>query len=122
MKGGVRRIRGRGGGRRLGAVVAELRSYLVGWKLYYHLAATPGIFADVDKWLHRRLRALHLKQWKRGTTTYRELRRPGVWRLGAREVAAHARRCCAMAKDAARTGALPTTSVGLFRVLGLAPD
>src|SRR5260370_40182133 len=97
MKGGVRRIRGRGGGRRLGAVVAELRSYLVGWKLYYHLAATPGVFADVDRWLHRRLRALHLKQWKRGTTTYRELRRRGGRAPRPGGGGAQGGRCCATA-------------------------
>jgi RNA-directed DNA polymerase len=109
MKERVRQITCRAGGRSLGAVVAELRSYLVGWKEYFRLADTPGVFADVDKWLHRRLRALHLKQWKRGTTTYRELRRRGVWARGAREVAAHARRWWAMAKHPALTAALPTT-------------
>jgi group II intron reverse transcriptase/maturase len=109
MKERVRQITCRAGGRSLGAVVAELRSYLVGWKAYFRLADTPGVFADVDKWLHRRLRALHLKQWKRGTTTYRELRRRGVSDRGAREAAAHTRRWWAMAKHPSLTSALPTT-------------
>jgi hypothetical protein len=37
----------------------------------------PGIFADLDGWIHRRLRALQLKHWKRGRTTFRELRARG---------------------------------------------
>lgn len=78
MKERVRQITSRNGGRSLAQVVAELRSYLVGWKAYFRLADTPGVFADVDKWLHRRLRMLMLKQWKRGRTIYRELHRRGV--------------------------------------------
>ena len=78
MKERVRQITSRNGGRSLAQVVAELRSYLVGWRAYFRLADTPGVFADVDKWLHRRLRMLMLKQWKRGPTIYRELHRRGV--------------------------------------------
>jgi group II intron reverse transcriptase/maturase len=78
MQDRVRQITRRAGGRSLRQVVAELRSYLVGWKAYFRLADTPGVFGDVDKWLHRRLRMLMLKQWKRGRTMYRELQRRGV--------------------------------------------
>jgi RNA-directed DNA polymerase len=74
----IREITSRNGGRSLTQVVALLRSYLLGWKAYFRLADTPGVFAAVDKWLHRRLRMLMLKQWKRGRTTYRELQRRGV--------------------------------------------
>jgi hypothetical protein len=78
MKERVRRITSRNGGRSLPQVVAELRSYLLGRKAYFRLADTPGVFSDVDKWLHRRLRMLMLKQWKRGRTIYGELHRRGV--------------------------------------------
>jgi RNA-directed DNA polymerase len=78
MKERIRQITSRNGGRSLPRVIAELRSYLTGWKAYFRLADTPGIFADVEKWLHRRLRMLMLKQWKRGRTMYRELQRRGV--------------------------------------------
>lgn len=78
MKERVRVITARNGGRSLTQVVALLRSYLVGWKAYFRLADTPGVFTDVEKWLHRRLRTLMLKQWKRGRTMYRELQRRGV--------------------------------------------
>ena len=55
-----------------------LGRYLRGWKEYFKLAETPGIFASLDGWIHRRLRTLQLKQWKRGRTAYRELRRCGL--------------------------------------------
>ena len=78
MKERVREITSRSGGRSLTQVGSLLRSYLLGWKSYFRLADTPNVFADVDKWLHRRLRMLMLKQWKRGRTMYRELQRRGV--------------------------------------------
>ena len=78
MKERVRQITSRNGGRSLVQVAGELRSYLTGWKAYFRLADTPSVFADVDKWLHRRLRMLLLKQWKRGRTAYRELQRRGI--------------------------------------------
>ena len=78
MKDRVRQITGRTGGRGLGQVIAELRSYLTGWKAYFRLADTPGVFADVDKWLNHRLRAVQLKHWKQGTTVFAALRRRGA--------------------------------------------
>ncbi|MGH7622330.1 MAG: group II intron reverse transcriptase/maturase, partial [Gemmatimonadaceae bacterium] len=65
MKARVREITARNGGRSLTQVVTLLRSYLLGWKAYFRLADTPGVFAGVDQWLHRRLRMLILKQNKR---------------------------------------------------------
>ena len=78
MKDRIRAITARNGGRSITQVVAALRQYLVGWRNYYRLADTPTVFAQLDQWLHRRLRALYLKHWKRGTTVFRELRRRGV--------------------------------------------
>jgi len=95
MKDRVRDITKRSGGRSLSAVVAELRSYLVGWKNYFQLADTPRVFSDLDEWIRHRLRAIHLKQWKRGTTIYRELVKRGMrpdGPTGARRVAANGRR------------------------------
>ena len=66
--------------------------YLLGWKGYFQLADTPGIFRDLDKWIRHRLRAVQLKQWKRGRTVYRELRRRGLSSDAAARVAANTRR------------------------------
>ncbi len=73
------------------AVVERLRVYLLGWKGYYRLAQTPGIWRRLDEWLRHRLRAIQLKQWKRGSTMYRELRALGASEPVARRVAANSR-------------------------------
>jgi group II intron reverse transcriptase/maturase len=121
MKARVRAITSRTGGRSLNRVAEELRSYLVGWKLYFQLAETPGIFDDLDKWLRHRLRAVQLKQWKRGTTVYRELRARNVPDRVARAAAAHARRWWAIASHGALQTALPTSyhdQLGVPRLAG----
>jgi hypothetical protein len=50
---------------------------------------------------------VYLKQWKWGTTTFRELRARGVPPFGAAEAAAHARRWWRTAHHAALHHALP---------------
>ena len=92
MKERVRFITKRSGGRSIERVASNLRSYLLGWKEYFKLADTPGVFAELDKWIRHRLRAIHLKHWKRGTTIYRELRARGLSERGAATVAANGRR------------------------------
>ena len=88
----MRNVTSRNGGRSLTAVMAELRSYLGGWKQYFKLADTPGVFKVLDEWIRRRLRQVQLKQWKRGKTIYRELRRRGTADDVARQVARNSRR------------------------------
>ena len=92
MQDRVREITQRNRGRSIGQVIAELRSYLIGWKEYYRLAETPRIFRELDEWIRHRLRALHLKQWKRGRTIYRELRSRGMSHTSAAQVSASGRR------------------------------
>jgi group II intron reverse transcriptase/maturase len=92
MKERVRVITRRTRGRSIPQVVQELRSYLVGWKSYFRLADTPRVFRELDEWIRHRLRAIHLKHWKRGRTIYRELRSRGLSDAGARRVAVNGRR------------------------------
>ena len=108
MRERIRDITSRNGGRRLTHVVALGRSYLTGWKAYFRLADTPGAFADVDKWLSRRLRMLIVKQRKRGTTLYRVLRARGLPQRLAAAAAAHCQQWWAMAKHGALHTAFPT--------------
>jgi len=63
-----------------------------GWKAYFRLAQTPGVLADLDGWIRRKLRVLQLVQWKRGTTAYRELRKLGAGEDVAARVAKNLRR------------------------------
>lgn len=88
----VRQLTRRNGGRSIAQVVETLRSYLLGWKGYFRLAQTPRIWRSLDEWIRRRLRALHLKHWRRGTTIYRELKRLGASTRVAQSVAALSRR------------------------------
>lgn len=88
----VRQRTRRSGGRSMQQVVDKLRSYLLGWKGYFGLAQTPRIWRELDEWLRRRLRAIQLKQWKRGKTMYRELRAMGASATVAQRVAANSRR------------------------------
>jgi group II intron reverse transcriptase/maturase len=92
LKQRVRQLTRRSGGLSMAEVIKRLRPYLLGWKAYFGLAQTPGILRMLDEWLRHRLRAIQLKHWKRGTTTYRELRKLGASAEVARRVAANSRR------------------------------
>ena len=117
----VRAITARNGGRSLARVSAELRSYLVGWKAYFRLADTPRVFADVDKWLFRRVRMLIVKQCKQGTTLFRLLRAREVPMRVARAAAAHCGRWWAMAAHGALNTAFPTQYLASLGVPRLGP-
>jgi RNA-directed DNA polymerase len=107
LKQRVRRITRRNGGRSMDQVTKELGMYLRGWKEYFKLSDTPGIFLDLDKWIHRRLRAVQLKQWKRGRTVYRELSARGVPEWLAPRAARFARNWWRVAAHGAMHTALP---------------
>lgn len=121
MKERVREITGRNGGRSIAVVVAELRSYLAGWKAYFRLADTPSLFAGLDGWIRHRLRLAQLKQWKRGTTVYRELLARGVSPRRAAGAASVARRWWKTANHEALCVALPNSyydRIGVPRLAG----
>lgn len=92
MKERVRWMTRRTGGRSIEQVAEALRSYLVGWREYFRFADTPKIFGELDQWLRHRLRALHLKHWRRGPVIYRELRSRGLSEDQAAKVAGNNRR------------------------------
>lgn len=74
----IRLLTRRSGGRSISEVIERLRPYVMGWKAYFGLAQTPRVLNDLDKWIRHRLRAIQLKQWRRGPTIYRELLRLGA--------------------------------------------
>jgi hypothetical protein len=88
----IRQLTRRSGGRSMTEVVERLRLYVLGWKGYFRLAQTPGIWRELDQWIRHRVRAIQLKQWKRGKTMYRELMALGAKPGIARQVAANSRR------------------------------
>ncbi len=109
MKERVRAITARNGGRSMQAIFAELRGYLSGWKQYFRLAETPRVLSDLDEWIRRRLRLVQLKQWKRGTTVFRELHARNVPGHVAAMAALFARNWWKVAGHKALHMALPTS-------------
>jgi RNA-directed DNA polymerase len=69
----IRQLTRRSGGRSIAQVIEQLRSYVLGWKAYFGLAQTGGIWRKLDEWMRHRLRAIHLKHWRYGATIYRAL-------------------------------------------------
>jgi RNA-directed DNA polymerase len=72
----VRKITRRTRGRTMQTVIDELVVYLRGWKGYYGFAQVKSPIRDLEKWVRRKLRCYHLKQW--GRSGYRQLRKRGV--------------------------------------------
>lgn len=91
FKARIRQLTRRSGGRSMEQVVEKLRPYLRGWKAYFAMAQTPGVWRALDEWLRRRLRAIQLKHWKRPARIYRELKVLGAPEAVARRVAANSR-------------------------------
>lgn len=83
----IRKLTGRSGGRSVSEVIEKLRRYVLGWKAYFGLTQTPGIWRRLDEWMRHRMRAIHLKQWRRASTIYRELIKLGANPAVARAVA-----------------------------------
>ena len=88
----VRWLTRRSGGRSIQQVVDGLRPLLLGWRAYFRLAQTTGVWRELDEWIRHRLRAIQLRQWKRGKTMFRELCAMGASTEVARKVAANSRR------------------------------
>jgi RNA-directed DNA polymerase len=78
FKAKVRAITGRTRGRTIRQIVQELRQLMLGWRAYFGFAEVRSPLRDLDKWIRRRRRSYHWKQW--GRRGYRELRTRGVGR------------------------------------------
>ena len=116
----IRQITSRSRGRSLEQMAEELRRHVPGWKAYFRLAQTPNVMRNLNGWLRHRLRAVQLKQWKRGTTVYRELRARGVPERVARAGAAHTCRWWTTAAHGALQTALPISNFDRLGVPRLA--
>jgi RNA-directed DNA polymerase len=88
----IRQLTRRTRGRRIEQIAEDLRGYVPGWKAYFRLAQTPKVLRELDEWLRHRMRAVQLKQWRRGTTMFRELRKLGASVDLAARIAGNARR------------------------------
>lgn len=76
FKAKVREVTSRTRGRTIRQIVGELRRVILGWRGYFGFTEVPTPLVELDKWIRRRLRSYHWKQW--GRRSYRELRKRGV--------------------------------------------
>ena len=73
-------------------MIEKLRPSVLGWKGDFWLAQTNPILRELGEWMRHRMLAIHLKQWKRGSTIHRELLNLGANPAVAQRVAANSRR------------------------------
>jgi RNA-directed DNA polymerase len=105
LKDRVRELTRRTRGHRMDQVVKELRETLLGWRAYFGITEVLGPLRDLDKWIRRKLRCYHWKQW--GRAGYRELRRRGVDRELAWNTAKSAHGPWRLSQSPALVQALP---------------
>ena len=114
LKDRVRELTRRTRGTTIGAVVAELRESLLGWKAYFGITEVLSPLRDIDKWVRRKLRCYLWKQW--GPAGYRELRKRGVSVREAWNTSKSAHGPWRLSRTPALTFALP---LRFFESLGL---
>jgi len=99
-------------------MVQQITTYLRGWLGYFGGCQTPSVLRDLEKWVRRRLRSVVWKQWKRGRTRFRELRKRGIDKALAAQTAGSPHGPWRIAHSPALSLALPNA---YFAQLGLPP-
>ena len=102
----------------LSQMVKEITTYLRGWLGYFSDCQTPTGLQSLEAWLRRRLRSVVWKQWKRGRTRFRALRKRGVSKDLAAQTAGSPHGPWRIANSPALNIALPNA---YFAGLGLPP-
>ena len=114
LKARVRELTRRTRGTSIGALVAELRETLLGWKAYFGIAEVLSPLREIDKWVRRKLRCYLWKQWR--PAGYRELRKRGVSVRDAWNTSKSAHGPWRLSKTPALAFALP---LHFFETMGL---
>jgi RNA-directed DNA polymerase len=99
-------------------MVKQVTTYLRGWLGYFGDCQTPSVLSDLESWIRRRLRSVVWRQWKRGRTRFRELRKRGVGKDLAAQTAGSPHGPWRLANSPALTIALPNAYLAQ---LGLPP-
>jgi RNA-directed DNA polymerase len=87
--------------------IDKLNKYTTGWMAYFALADLSHRLRELDKWLHRRMRQIRWKEWKRYSARRRNLRQLGIPDRSAREWAASSKGYWRIAGSAVLQRALP---------------
>ncbi len=61
----------------LDAIIDDLNPILRGFAFYYRIANCSGVLQRLSSWIHRRLRAMQLRLWKKPRRLHRRLRQLG---------------------------------------------
>src|SRR6266403_917853 len=114
----VRELTRRHRGVSLEKMIADLNPFVRGWAGYFGFSQTPSVLQRLESWLRRRLRSVVWKQWKRGRTRFRELRKRGIRKDLAAQTAGSPQGPWRIANSPALSIAL---SNAYFAELGLPP-
>jgi RNA-directed DNA polymerase len=112
----IRELTSRTRGISLQKMVTDTATYLRGWLGYFGECQTPSVLQNLEQWLRRRLRSVVWKQWKRGRTRFKELRKRGVSKDLAAQTAGSSHGPWRIAKSPALHYAVPNAylaSLGL---------
>lgn len=118
----VRELTCRTKGISLEQMLENLSRYLHGWRGYFSYCETPSVLRDLDSWIHRRLRAVVWKQWRRGRTRFAELRKRNVSTDLAAQTAGSHHGPWRISKSPALHFAFPTAFFASLGVPRLAPQ
>ncbi|GAB3161914.1 group II intron reverse transcriptase/maturase [Microbispora hainanensis] len=81
----IRELTGRGWSVSMICRIDRLNAFIRGWMAYFHLAELSQRLRGLDKWLHRRMRQIRWKEWKRYSAKRHNLRKLGIPERTARE-------------------------------------
>jgi RNA-directed DNA polymerase len=116
----VRELTNRTRGRTIRQIVQDLRQLMLGWRAFFGFAEVRSPLRELDKWIRRRLRSYHWKQW--GRRGYRELRKRGVGRQLAWNTVQSAHGPWRLSQSPALAIALPQRYVAALGLPSLSAD
>jgi RNA-directed DNA polymerase len=103
----VRELTHRTRGISVETMVEQLATYLRGWGGYFGFCQTPSVLGNLNSWIHRRLRCVQWKQWKRPRRRFTELVKLGVSRYWARATVGTPHGCWRVSRCASLQHAMP---------------
>jgi len=115
----VRELTKRTRGMSLARMVEVLSAYLRGWVGYFGFCETKWELGHLDEWIRRRLRCAAWVQWKNARTRFDELRRRGVNRVMAAQMAGSTRGPFRLSRTKALSFALPNAYLKSLGLLSL---
>jgi group II intron reverse transcriptase/maturase len=99
--------------------IDRLNTFIRGWMSYFRIADLSRRLRELDKWVHRRMRQIRWKEWKRYSAKRRNLRQLGIPDRNAREWAVSSKGYWRIAGSAVLQRALPNSYWDDLGLLGL---